>query len=168
MGVLGVLVGEGGGGELEIGEVEARGYGATRQGVGAARGNTGTEPGTSLDDGKGQGIGLSAEEMGVQDAIGCDLEDMEGVAGVMVPELIRRDAVEGGELAGLQQEVNAGHGGARAIMERCKGALWEGEGGAVNFAEGTAFGVRSEVKALFPVLCVHNEFASLFVGVKIA
>lgn len=83
--------------------------------------------------------------MGVQDAIGCDLEDMEGIAGIVVPELIGGDAVEGGKLAGLQQEVNAGHGGAGAIMEWCKGVLREGEGGAVNFAEGATFGVRGEV-----------------------
>jgi hypothetical protein len=114
--VLWILVGQGVRGELEIGEVEAGGYSAASQGVCAAGSNAGAKPGTSFDNGKGERIGLRAEEVGVQNAIGCDLENMEGVSGIMMPEFIGGDAVEGRKFAIFQQKVNAGHSRAGAVM----------------------------------------------------
>jgi hypothetical protein len=101
-------------GQLEVGELEARGDRAANEGVGRSGGEHGAEPGAGrhhdLPALPRIGIGTQGEVPPL--AVGVDRRDQEGAARVEVPHLVGLDPVERRDLAGAQQVVDGRRGRA--------------------------------------------------------
>ena len=140
-------------GQFKVGKVEAGGNGAAAEGVGIGRFYTAAKPAAGLNGDHGLCSGFLAQQVAGQPAIGCYLVYGQGSTVVVVPQLVAGYAVQGRELAILQQEVDRRHSTALPVVCCSKHLLRQDECRAVYLGKGAAFNMRLQVQPVYPVLC---------------
>src|SRR5579871_5721071 len=79
-----------------------------------------------------------------------------------MPELVRGDAVEGGELTGGEQEVNAGADGSWTVKEQREGSFGQDQLRLVNLPEGAALDMWGKLQFFDPVGGGSHRRRSMF------
>lgn len=153
---MGRVAGQQGGtvADFEIGKIETRRDGAGDQRESASALDAVAEPPPSRQRGlrkTGAAVAPRAKTQHSGFAAGTDQVQPQRGAGVKKPELVRSQAVQCGNLASFEQEVDGRGGGARTAVARGQGAGGPDVGGPVGFGIPTALGVRFQFQFANPI-----------------
>ena len=91
---------------------------------------------------------IAPEPRGLELAGGVDLDHIQRIAGIEVPDLVRPDAVQVGALARLEQEIDRRRYAAFAAKTPGQGGAGDTFRGTIGLAEIATFGMGRELQSI--------------------